>query len=438
MRGITTYGTSDPALGWDGARVYTSSDLLDGDGPSSPLDGAVALVQTLPSGGVRIVRDRLGLGKMFWARGNDGRVEFAARPALLTDAGHAIDSIMAVPRGIDLEFDRDGRVVREQRFAPPRASDVRAASVRQAGGRIREALDAYLAAIAERYRGRRAYVCLSGGLDSSTIAVLARRHFTDLAAISFDLDQGERAPSADRRAAVSLAQDLGIPLTEATVSVQQLLSWLDMVLVEGIDWRDFNVHCALVNAALAQSILGQAQPDEPAPLVITGDLPNEFLVDYHAETYRGGTYYALPRLGPDRLRSFLIDGLDSCHREGGPFAACGLITVQPYAACLEAYLSLSPRFLERTDRKDALVREIVGDALPRYIYERPKVRAQIGGESGGVLAACVDNGIDQNWLRSRFAVLHAVDDPAALGRFLRAGRYRSCQPDLRNETHAYA
>jgi hypothetical protein len=47
---------------------------------------------------------------------------------------------------------------------------------------------------------------------------------------------------------------------------------------------------------------------------------------------------------------------------------------------------------------------------------------------GGVLAACVDRGIDAAWLKRRFAKLHETDDQAALARFMRAGRYRTAIP----------
>ena len=74
---------------------------------------------------------------------------------------------------------------------------------------------------------------------------------------------------------------------------------LDTVLVEGIDWRDFNVHTGLVNAVLAQAIAGAATDGQA--IVFTGDLANEFLADYESEEYRGTTYYRLPRLSPAAL-----------------------------------------------------------------------------------------------------------------------------------------
>jgi hypothetical protein len=61
------------------------------------------------------------------------------------------------------------------------------------------------------------------------------------------------------------------------------------------------------------------------------------------------------------------------------------------------------------------------------VYARPKVRAQAGSAdpAGGVLAACIDRGLDGPSLRRRFAELHGVADPTALDRFIRAGRYRT-------------
>jgi asparagine synthetase B (glutamine-hydrolysing) len=345
----------------------------------------------------------------------------------LVSAGHAFGSVAAVPRGICATIDGNGHIHTEALAPPPQPSATLA--LPEIAGRIRRDLDAYLAAIAAAYPQRRAFVCLSGGLDSSTVAVIARQHFPNLSAVSFDLAQAGRPPSEDRTAAVNLARDLGMPLIEATVSPDELLSWLDIVLEQGIDWRDFNVHAALVNAALANAIDEECRGDLVRPLVITGDLANEFLVDYHVEEYRGIAYYALPRLDVGRLRAILVNGIDTCHREVGVFEAWGQTVVQPYSVAVEAYLSLPQSFLETAGRKDLLVHEIVGDALPDYIYSRPKVRAQMGGTDagGGVLGACINNGVDAAYLRRRFCALHRTTEEE-LDRFIRAGRYRVAIP----------
>ncbi|WP_448205597.1 asparagine synthase-related protein [Azospirillum sp. sgz302134] len=433
--GATILGTPDPVLGWDGTRAYVTEDVAAGVPPPARLGGMAAAVQRLGGGGTRVFRDRLGLGKLFWVRDREGVPTFAARPAHLVRAGHAFDAIMALPRGCMVTLDERGRPVPEGAIIAKEPKPSAGASLAEIGARIRRELDAYIAAVAAAYPGRRAYLCLSGGLDSSTIAVVARRHFPTLTAVSFDLAGSGRKGSEDRMAARQLAADLGIPMVETTVTAEKLLSYLDLVLVEGIDWRDFNVHCGLVNAALAAAIVEDCKGDE-APLVVTGDLSNEFLVDYAAETYRGTLHYELPRLDPERLRAILVHGLDTCHREGGVFGAFGLTVVQPYAACVDAYLDLPTDFLRLNDRKERLVQEIVGSQLPDYIYRRPKVRAQIGdAHGGGTLAACIDNGIDGSWLRRRFAELHNVGEDKALDRFIRAGRYRAAVPAQKEQTH---
>jgi asparagine synthetase B (glutamine-hydrolysing) len=260
--------------------------------------------------------------------------------------------------------------------------------------------------------------------------VLVREHFTDAVAVSFDLE-GPGPPSADRVTAERLARELKMPMLEATVSADALLAHLDTVLVEGVDWRDFNVHAALVNAALASAI-ADAVPSAARPLVFTGDLANEFLVDYQPELYRGVTYYELPSLSPAALRSSLVRGLDTCHREVGVFGAWDLPLVQPYAVAVDAYLALPEEFLRLSDRKERLCRAVFGKLIPEYVYSRPKARAQVGGADPGqsVLGASVDRGVDGALLRRRFAELHGVGDPAELDHFIRAGRYRASLPTL--------
>jgi hypothetical protein len=78
-----------------------------------------------------------------------------------------------------------------------------------------------------------------------------------------------------------------------------------------------------------------------------------------------------------------------------------------------------------------------GTLVPDYVFSRAKVRAQVGNPDtgGGVLAACVDQGIDSDWLRRRFAALHDVADPAALSSFIRAGRYSAAVPSFQDRVN---
>jgi asparagine synthetase B (glutamine-hydrolysing) len=436
MNGVRVVGDLDHNFAWDGGRLYERADFRVGSPVPYELRGAAAAVDDDGRGRWRVLRDPLGLNKLFWAPSAD-TVLIAARPRRLVDEGCAFEDIRAVPRGSVLDFSSSDLdpVPHSIRASSRRETDgTRAVCFETIATEIRQTLHGYFAALAERYPAAQVFVCLSGGLDSSGIAALAREHFSNVVAASFDLARRRGQVSEDRRTAERFARDLHMPFFSVTLTEDQLFAALDIVLVEGIDWRDFNVHAALVNAALATVITEAVGGRERSSsvLVLTGDLANEFLVDYHPEIYRGAMYYALPRLEPLALRASLVHGLDSCHREVGVFEAWGLPVVQPYATAVDAYLALPEAFLRLEDRKPRLARAVFGSRLPEYVYSRPKVRAQVGSTdpAGGVLAACVDRGFDGRWLRQRFAELHGVRDPSALDRFIRAGRYRAAPPCL--------
>jgi asparagine synthetase B (glutamine-hydrolysing) len=430
---VRIVGGLDTTFAWDGAHLYGAADLAPGREHPSVLRGAVATVSASAARDRwRIVRDPLGLNKLFWARRADGEVLFAARPWRLVELGHGLDEIAAVPRGLVIDLDPGEQEPFSSSLVPDAWSAPSSAGidVKTAGREIREQLDRYLGAIAARHRGSPIFVCLSGGIDSSGIAALVADHFPDAVAVSFDLARRGGAASEDRRIAGRVARDLRLPLLEATVTPDELLEPLDTVLREGIDWRDFNVHAALVNAALARKIADASDSSHGMPLVFTGDLANEFLIDYQPERYRGETYYSLPRLPPVALRSLLVRGLDTCHREVGVFEAWALSLIQPYAVAVDTYMSLPEAFLRAPDRKEQLSRAIFGGAMPGYVLTRGKTRAQVGGAQagGGVLAACVDRGIDGAALQRRFADLHGDSNGRSLDRFIRAGRYRARVP----------
>jgi asparagine synthetase B (glutamine-hydrolysing) len=434
MTGVSFIGARDTNAAWNGARLCDDADYS----PSASLEalrGAAASVRGAPATGWRIVRDPLGLNKLFWARDEQGNHRFAARPKRLVDAGARFDEIVSVPPGTVLDFATPDAARVERSLVPASwygPDGGPCLPVEAIGAGIRTSMMRYLETALAALQPKHVYVCLSGGLDSTGIAAMTRELDSSAVAVSFDMKRVGRPPSDDRVAAARVARDLGLPLLDVSVTADEMLDHLDTVLVEGVDWRDFNVHAALVNAALAFGIAG-AGADESS-VVLTGDLANEFLVDYHAESYRGETYYRLPRLRPRALRTSLVRGLDTCNREIGIFEAYGLAVVQPYAAAADDYLALPEAFLTGDDRKSALDRIIFGPLVPEYVYRRKKVRAQVGSdEVGGVLATCLDRGIDQAWLRRRFAALHVVDDETELDRFMRAGRYRTGLPSSTQE-----
>ena len=425
MRDVRVLGTLDPSSAWDGTDLLGDDAWAADELPSIVFGGIASVVDRVS--GWRFVRDPLGINKLFWAEEVDGDVVVAASPKRLVDEGIPFSNVRALPSGTVVDITNSD--VRHRSIALGTAGEGDGSSdPSEVGHHIRERVERYLASVSSTYRGAPAFVCLSGGLDSSAIAAMAREIFPDLIAVSFDLEAGDGSHSEDRLAAERLARDFRLPLIRATATPEQLLERIDAVLIDGVDWRDFNVHAALVNAVLADEIVATTGPAEARTPVLTGDLANEFLVDYHEERHRGAAYYELPRLDARALRRFLVRGLDTSHREVGIFAARDLCTIQPYAVAADEFLHLDPDFLAIADRKELLYREMVGGRIPRYIYARKKVRAQMGSATGGgVLSVCVDRGIDDRWLRERFAALHRTD-PAGLHRFIRSGVYHSGIP----------
>jgi hypothetical protein len=152
---------------------------------------------------------------------------------------------------------------------------------------------------------------------------------------------------------------------------------------------------------------------------------NELMADYAPVTFRGKEFYSLPRLPADRLRRFLVSGLDSGDREVGVFTHFGIDVIQPYAMLADAYASLQPAHVQDADAKQRLVRKVMGDRIPAEIYARPKVRAQIGGSKsvGGTLRALDDAGLTGDCLRRRFLALFDCGEDAR-DRLIQAGFYR--------------
>jgi asparagine synthetase B (glutamine-hydrolysing) len=421
-------GRLDANFGWGDGTLWHPGE------PDVPLPhrlrGAYAEA-TIAGRRVRMARDPLGLNKLFWAADPDGRLLIAARPWRLVEAGCSFESVQAIPAGTVVDLDLAQGARRSTTLEVPRRSPrggSESAAVAAIAAELRSTLDRYCSALAAAHPRARVFVCLSGGLDSTGVMMLALDHFRDVTLVSFDLHRDNAPPSADRRTAERLASDFRVPLMPVTPTSDRLLAGLDDVLREGIDWRDFNVHAALVNDAMAREIADAVGGDEC--LVLTGDLPNEYLVDYHAEQLNGRTYYALPRLSPQALQAALVRGLDTSHREVGPVQARGLPAVQVYAPAVDHYLELPDAFLADPRRKDRLCRHLFGERIPDYVYTRPKTRAQVGDEDvgRGVLGLCLERGIDAAALRQRFAALHGVRDPRVLDRFIRAGRYRSSVP----------
>jgi asparagine synthetase B (glutamine-hydrolysing) len=405
--------------------------VLDGDTAVSPtagspfgrLRGHFAVHLAGAEGEHLLVRDPLGVNKLFFALSPEGQLDVANFFIDLRRLGHPARRIWSVPAGHLARITPARRTLALEKYSPLSFSEDDApVDIETQAAAIRARLEGTFRALRPLLAGRPLYVTMSGGLDSTTVAALTRQLVGDFVGLTFRVEGPEQGRD-DLHFARRVAEQLGVRLEVVTVPRQALLDLVDPVLVYGQDFRDFNVHCGLVNAALAAA-LGKRHPGA-RPVVLTGDTMNELVADYTPVEYGARQYYGLPQLGIGKIRRFLVAGLDSGDREVGIFAHQGVDTIQPYALCPEVYCALPGALLAQPGAKQRIAQLVMGDRVPSFIYDRPKVRAQVGSsdEVGGTLAALVDQGIDAAELERRFCRLLGLE-PRQLRSFIRAGYYR--------------
>ena len=95
--------------------------------------------------------------------------------------------------------------------------------------------------------------------------------------------------SDDFRSASSIANYLKINFYPIFKSSKSVIYNLKNVLNLVQDWRDFNVHCAIVNLFIAENLRTKFDPEKT--IILTGDLMNEFVCDYREETVGKNNFF---------------------------------------------------------------------------------------------------------------------------------------------------
>ena len=274
-------------------------------------------------------------------------------------------------------------------------------------------------------------VCLSGGMDSTVIASYAKKFLPNITAWCFSFyhsySSNNDSPqpttlSDDFKAAKKIAHQLKIPFMGAYRERSAVIPALKKAIELGQDWRDFNAHCAVVNLFLAEDL--STYYKNKKVVVLTGDLMNEYVCDYSEEIIDGHTYYKQPRVSNFYRRKFLIKGLDAGDREVGIFNYFDITTIQPYASVCQNYIKIPSEYLDASDAKYMLNAPLLSDDVICLLNAK-KTRAQVGGEDGGVLRVCHQNGIQDKKLINYWCSTFPDASPEDMIDLIHIGAYRS-------------
>ena len=391
---------------------------------------------------VLLARDPLGCNKLFYGFKDPEELVVTNRILRALELGVPLQGLASCPAGHILRMTEDELCV-EHKYDLSRIKSDDDFSLDDFQTRIQRKLVEAFKAVSSAYSGYRFVVCLSGGLDSSIVATMALKHLAAPIAVSFTyLDDADvskvrngstpgelESASDDFRCAEVVADALSMPLHPVIRTRQSVGEVVATTVRLAQDWRDFNVHCAIVNLFLAQDIRAMF-PNENV-VVLTGDLMNEFVCDYQEEVVESTTYYRLPRVDLEQRRKYLVKGLDAGDREIGVFSEFGLTVCQPFAALAEDYMRVPASFLESSNSKLLLN----GFLLPPNVISMvnlTKTRAQVGGKDKGTLGICHRLGIDQQMLYEIWKSHFPAADADACGELIQLGRYRTSlqRPDI--------
>jgi len=400
--------------------------VVQGTRDESPIYGQFSLVHS-DARHVWLIRDRLGLNKLFYVVDRDRRLLTVGNSIYdVASATQDFNRIVSIPPGHFLKIDQDD--LREELICYYDMSHVlpvpgQSFDVSDFHRRVDLRLAAYFTELNAANPGATFAVCLSGGLDSTIVASYAKRFLKNVFAITFSsTTHGD--VSEDFAAARSIAEALGLEFFPVVKERRMEINRLQAVLRHCQDWRDFNVHCAWLNDHLGEA-LRERYPSGDV-IVLTGDLMNEYVADYTPVTYRNTVYYPQPRVSRERLRRFFVYGLDTSDRETGIFHRHGLITAQPYSILAEEYLRVPAAIIEQPQCKEILNQPLLGHAAVQKLVGRAKTRAQVGGKDGGTLGLFHDNGITQGVLREHWEQLFTPFCREGKPReIIVSGRYRS-------------
>ena len=332
------------------------------------------------SHGLFLARDPLGVRPLYYGRTDDGAVCFASEVKALIEVTHDIHEF---PPGS--WYDSQAGF---QAFAKVEPQ----AALSQAGDEIASGLRSKLEQAVQRRVDSDVMGCwLSGGLDSSAMATLARPHVRKLYTFSAGL-----SGAPDLGYARQVANFLGTEHHQVVVTVEDLLAALPAVIyhLESFD-------ALLVRSSITNYLVARRAADYVGS-VFSGEGGDELFAGYDY----------LKEVAPDQLADELVDITRRLHntalqRVDRSASAHGLVAHVPFLdADVVAYAMRIPPELKLRHDGDVIekwiVRRALTNRLPHEVLWRRKVKFWQGAGVGELLAQLADRHIaDDEFSRER-------------------------------------
>lgn len=362
-------------------------------------------------------RDILGTKKLFFTVYKKKIYSSKNFVDLLKKKKFLNDNIFSCPKGKVLKFEED-RLVKVFDISP---KEIFYRKKKNNLKIVDQKLNFLFRELKKKYS--KVVVALSGGLDSTIILDKAKKYFqsnTYAATCSLQKNKASKL-TEDMIHAENISKELKVQHIKILFDEKFVIKNLNKILYTSQDWRDYNVHCAVINYVLAQNI--KKKFNLKKTVLITGDFMNEYFADYEEEKFEGKTYYKQLRTNQKIRQRFFIKGLDSSAREVGVFEYFGIQNFQPYFIVKSNYESLKEKELNFKNAKYNYNKLLINKKLFKLINSK-KIRAQSDPFNGGIIGIFHSNGISSKDLINKFKNIFLVNDKF-IKNFINVGSYKS-------------
>ncbi len=358
-----------------------------------------------------IIRDYLGTKKLFWSKLKN-KIIISNNFINLSRRIRDNNNIKSFRSGFLTIIKNNGEIIKLKKLRKNEKKFKKNITQNILSKLIKKKINQFLRGLRSNY-GKEVYVCLSGGLDSTVIAYLASKVFKKVTAISCTILNNKQYInylksnkkinlgnlSKDFLVAKKISNMININFKPVIFNEKECLHDLKKVMYLSQDWRDFNVHCALLNYQIAKAL--KKDKNYKSQPVITGDFMNEFVADYKTEIINNKKYYEMPIKNKKNKQKFLIKGLRSSDRENGIFNHFNIPSFQPFSIVSSVFERLPDKFFKKNNVKYLINGRLIEKKLFKII-NRKKIRAQVGGKNAGILGFMINRKINQKELNKIF------------------------------------